>query len=109
MADLIKTIAIRDSGVTQTMTAAALTQTIVCYKDEKIAVIVTNGSGASITATIKKGTGIRSTLGDLVVTVPAGTTSVIGALDSMRFATSGKLALAISVVTSVTIGVIQLP
>jgi hypothetical protein len=109
MADLVKTVAVRDSGVVHSMAAAASTQTIPYAKDEITAILVTNASAASITATINKGTGIRSPLGNLVVTVAAGATEIIGPLDSMRFGAGGKYTLAISLITSITVGVIQLP
>lgn len=87
MADITKTQATRDGGVQLTATTGAATQTIACDTlDETTAFLVSNSStSAAATVTIKAGNGIRSAIGDLVVTVPAESEYIIGPLDSMRF------------------------
>lgn len=109
MADYNKTLAVRDGSIAYTENAAAASATVPIYKDEKLAVIANNASGAAVTVTIKAGDGIRNVLGDLTVSVPAGSKMVIGPLDSMRFGAGGKLTVTTSAQTSVTIGIIQLP
>ncbi len=78
--------------------------------DEKTAIIINNKneSEASV-VTVKAGNGMRSSIGDLVVTVNAGDTVVLGPLDSMRFKnlTTGQVTIEISGGTT-TLNVITL-
>lgn len=109
MADYNKVLAVQDGNIAYTENAAAASATIPIYKDEKLAVIVNNASAGAVTATVKAGDGIRSVLGDLSVSVPAGAKMLIGPFDSMRFGSGGKLTVTTSSQASVTVGVIQLP
>ena len=109
MADMNKILAVRDGSITYTENAAAASATIPIYKDEKLAVLANNASAGAVTVTVKAGDGIRNVLGDLAVSVPAGSKMLIGPFDSMRFGSGGKLTVTTSAQTSVTIGVIQLP
>lgn len=87
MANIEKTYAIRDNATELVSNTGASTQTIPCdTMDEKTAFIVTNSStSAEATVTVVAGNGIRSSIGDLVVTVPASSEYIVGPLDSMRF------------------------
>jgi hypothetical protein len=73
-----------------------------------MAIYVNNGSGAAVTATVKKGTGICSADGDLAVTVAAGKAQLIGPLESARFGDAGVITMTLSSATSVTIAIVQL-
>ena len=109
MADLAKTNAVKNGNITFSPAAAALTQTIPVTKDERMCIYVKNGSASSINATISKGNGIAG-VADLVVAVPATSEMIIGPLESAKYidTTTGKITLGISVITSVTLAVIQL-
>ena len=100
MANVIKTYAVRDSATELKTTAGVETQTIPCdTMDEKTAFIVTNISWEEdAIVTVVAGNGIRSSIGDLVVKVPAGAEYIIGPLDSMRFKdmTTGNVTVRIS-------------
>lgn len=87
MANIEKTYAIRDNATALVSTNGAQEQTIPCdTMDEKTAFIVTNSSAAEeATVTVVAGNGIRSSIGDLVVAVPASSEYIVGPLDSMRF------------------------
>lgn len=110
MADIAKTNGVKNGSVVFTPAAGAASQTIPVSKDERMCVYVKNGSGAGITATVKKGNGICSVDGDLAVSVGAGAEAIIGPLESARFVdtTTGKITLTLSATTTVTVGVIQL-
>lgn len=108
MADIAKTLGVTNGSVVFAPEAGASSATIAISKDERMCVYVKNGSGASINATVKKGTGIKSVEGDLVVAVAAGKEAIIGPLESARFGDAGKITLTLSATTSVTVGVIQL-
>jgi hypothetical protein len=108
MANIAKIEAVKNGNIEFALVAGAASQTIAVGKDERMAIVVTNGSAAPITATIKKGTGICSVDGDLPVTVAAGESQLIGPLESARFADAGIITMTLSDATSVTIGVIQL-
>jgi hypothetical protein len=108
MADIAKTQGVTNGSVVFTPVAGATSQTIVVSKDERMCIYIKNGSAASVTATVVKGNGIASAMGDLAVTVAAGAEVIIGPLESARFATNGKITLNLSNATSVTLGVIQL-
>ena len=87
MANIEKTYAHRDSAVELVATNGVQEQTIYCdTMDEKTAFIVTNTSTTEeATVTVKAGNGIRSSIGDLVITIPASAEYIVGPLDSMRF------------------------
>ncbi len=99
MANIEKTYAIRDNATNLVSTPGSATQTIACdTMDEKTAFIVSNTSSSSATVTVLAGNGIRSSIGDLVVTVPASSEYIVGPLDSMRFKnlTDGSITVRIS-------------
>jgi hypothetical protein len=110
VADIAKTMAVKNGSVAFTPTAGAASQTIVVGKDERTGIYVKNGSAAPINVTVKKGNGICSVDGDLVVAVAAGAERIIGPLESARFidTTTGKITVELSATATVTIGVIQL-
>lgn len=87
MANIQKSYATRDNGTELISTTGAATQTIPCdTMDEKTAFIVSNTSATEdATVTVVAGDGIRSSIGDLTVTVPKSSEYIIGPLDSMRF------------------------
>lgn len=86
MANIIKTYATRDSATKLVATSGVSTQTIACdTMDEKTAFIVSNTGSADAKVTVVAGDGMRSSIGDLIVTVPASSEYIIGPLDSMRF------------------------
>lgn len=121
MADLTKTLAVRDSSATFNLNNGAASQTIVCNEDdEKVVIYVTNSDATTARVNINKGNGIRSILGDLKVDVAQNATKVIGPLDSMRFKnmTTGKITATVTgtndaafggTITNVKIAVVQLP
>jgi hypothetical protein len=102
---------------------------VVVQDISKLLIVITNGGGSSITATVRAtGNGVdtggntqvspapsnvaftQATTGDLAVTIGAGATSVIARLTSGRFEQpDGNLYLDWSAVTSVTFYVYQLP
>lgn len=100
MADILKTYARRDSATKLLSTNGEQEQTIHLDRmDEKTAFIVTNTSWVEdAIVTVAAGNGIRSSIGDLVVNVPAGAEYIIGPLDSMRFKDmrTGKVIVRIS-------------
>lgn len=86
MANITKTYATRDEATNLVATAGKATQTIACdTMDEKTAFIVANTGSSSATVTVVAGDGMRSSIGDLVVEVPATSEYIVGPLDSMRF------------------------
>lgn len=86
MANITKTYATRDSATELVATSGAATQTIACdTMDEKTAFIVSNTGDSNATVTVMAGDGMRSSIGNLVVTVPASSEFIVGPLDSMRF------------------------
>lgn len=82
-----KTIAKRDDATLLEATAGAAAQKIVCDGlDEKTAIIVQNTSQSeAATVTVVAGNGMRSSIGDLEINVPASSEYIVGPLDSMRF------------------------
>ena len=99
MANIEKTYAIRDNATKLVATNGVATQTIPCdTMDEKTAFIVTNTSAEDATVTVVAGNGIRSSIGDLVITVPVSSEYIVGPLDSMRFKdlTTGNITVKIS-------------
>ncbi|MBR0277260.1 MAG: hypothetical protein IJQ50_02205 [Clostridia bacterium] len=87
MSNISKTYATRDGAKALAATQGAASQTIACdTADERTAFIVTNSSDSeAATVTVVAGNGIRSSIGNLVVTVPKSSEYIIGPLDSMRF------------------------
>ncbi len=108
MADIVKTNAVKNGGVALSTTAGEASQTVAIGKDERMCIIVNNGSGAAVSAGVSAGNGICSVEGDLEVSVAAGAIEVIGPLESARFGADGKFTLELSATSSVTVGVIQL-
>ena len=86
MANITKTYATRDNATELVATKGTATQTIACDTlDEKTAFIVSNTGSSSATVTVAAGDGMRSSIGNLVVEVPAESEYIVGPLDSMRF------------------------
>lgn len=110
MADFNKINAVTNGSVTFTPSAGAASQTVSVGKDERMCIYVKNGGAAAITATVVKGNGIASAMGDLVVNVGVGEEKIIGPLESARFVdtSTGKITVNLSGTTSVTIAAIQL-
>lgn len=121
MADLTKSLAVRDSSATFTLNNGAASQTVVCNtKDERVVIYVKNTDATTARVKIAKGNGIRSILGDLKVDVAQNAEVVIGPLESARFKdlTTGKITVAITgtndaafggTVANVKLAVVQLP
>ncbi|MBQ2753974.1 MAG: hypothetical protein IJA19_01590 [Clostridia bacterium] len=101
----------RDNAVVCVLEAGSQTQAFDYNTvDEKTAVIISNTHASDVSeVTVKAGNGMRSSIGDLVVTVNAGETVVLGPLDSMRFKdlTTGQITIEISGGTT-TLNVIAL-
>jgi hypothetical protein len=111
MADVAKTLGVKNASVAFAPVAIALSQTVVVGKDERMCIYVDNAqAGATNTITVKKGNGICSVDGDYVVEVPQASKVIIGPLESARFVdtATGKITVEASVTTTTTIGVIQL-
>ena len=86
MDNITKTYATRDGAKELIATSGNNTQTIACdTMDEKSAFIVSNTGSSPATVTVLAGNGMRSSIGDLVIDVPANSEYIIGPLDSMRF------------------------
>ena len=86
MENITKTYAVRDNATELIATPGADEQTIACdTMDEKTAFIVSNTGSSSATVTVVAGDGMRSSIGDLVIEVPASSEYIVGPLDSMRF------------------------
>lgn len=86
MENITKTYAIRDNATELVSTPGVESQTIACdTMDEKTAFIVSNTGSSSATVTVVAGDGMRSSIGDLVIDVPASSEYIVGPLDSMRF------------------------
>ena len=110
MADIAKTNGVKNGSVAFAPVAIALTQTVVVSKDERMCLYVNNAqAGATNTITVKAGNGIAGT-NDFVIVVPQASSVIIGPLESAAFVdkSTGKITVTASVVTSTTIGVIQL-
>jgi len=110
MADVAKTNGITNGSVAFAPVAIALTQTVVVGKDERMCIYVNNAqAGAANTITIVKGNGIAG-VADKVIVVPQASSVIIGPLESAAYGDklTGKITITASVVTTTTIGVIQL-
>lgn len=105
MSNIKKAYAKRDDGTKLVSTKGTATQTILCDSpDERTAFIVENSSTSeSATITVMAGDGLRSSIGNLTVTVPESSEYIIGPLDSMRFKnmTDGTITVKISGGTTV--------
>ena len=111
MADVAKTNAVKNASIAFAPEAIALTQTIIASKDERMCIYVNNAQAAAVnTITVVAGDGICSVDGDYVVEIPAAESVIIGPLETARFINkaTGKITVTASVVTTTTIGVIQL-
>ncbi|MBO7208429.1 MAG: hypothetical protein J6V58_01685 [Clostridia bacterium] len=101
----------RDNAVVCTVEAGTGVQTFDYNTiDESTAIIITNTNvSEAAEVTVKAGNGMRSSIGDLVVTVAAGDTVILGPLDSMRFKdmSTGQVTIEISGGTT-TLNVIAL-
>ena len=79
-----------DSITTSSIVASAATGQIPCEngKDHKMAVLVVNGDDEAVMFTVKapaSGGGVRSSLGDLEITIAAGDQALIPLFDTARF------------------------
>ncbi len=108
MADIDKTMAVKNGSVVFTPVAGAASQTIPVSKDERMVIYVNNGGSTAITATVKAGNGICSVQGDFTVSIGAGDIAIIGPLESARFGNNSVMELDLSATASITVGVIQL-
>nr|DAP69545.1 MAG TPA: hypothetical protein [Caudoviricetes sp.] len=85
MADINRVLGVRDAGSeTFTMSDGAAEQTAVAGQDERYCLLVENSDTSTAGVIIKAGDGIRSSIGDLLVTVAQNERKVIN-LDSSRF------------------------
>jgi hypothetical protein len=110
MADVAKTLGVKNGSVAFAPVAIALTQTVIVSKDERMCIYVNNAqAGAVNTITVVKGNGIAA-VADFVIAVPQASSVIIGPLESAAFIdkTTGKITITASVLTTTTIGVIQL-
>ena len=110
MALIAKTNGVKNGSVAFAPVAIALTQTIAVSKDERMCIYVDNAqAGAINTITVLKGNGIAG-VADLVIAVPQASKVIIGILESAKYAdkATGLITVTASVVTTTTIGVIQL-
>lgn len=100
-----------DSLTTSTIVASAATGTIPCGsgKDTRLAVWVKNGDTAAIKLVVKapsSGGGVRSSLGDMAVTVASGDEALIPLYDTARFKAmaSGNIGYALTDTSDVALG-----
>ncbi len=85
MADINRVLGVRDAGSeTFTMSDGAAEQTAVAGQDERYCLLVENSDTSTAGVIIKAGDGIRSSIGDLLVTVAQNERKVIN-LESSRF------------------------
>ena len=85
MADINRILGMRDAGSeTFTMSDGAAEQTAVAGQDERYCLLVENSDTSTAGVIIKAGDGIRSSIGDLLVTVAQNERKIIN-LDSSRF------------------------
>ena len=85
MADINRVLGVRDAGSeTFTMSDGAAEQTAVAGQDERYCLLVENSDTSTAGVIIKAGDGIRSSIGDLLVTVAQNEHKIIN-LDSSRF------------------------
>lgn len=85
MADINRVLGVRDAGSeTFTMSDGAAEQTAVAGQDERYCLLVENSDTSTAGVIIKAGDGIRSSIGDLLVTVAQNERKIIN-LESSRF------------------------
>jgi len=104
------------SGVEPTYTAANSEDTVKVNTAQRNFLHVKNGGGSSINVTITavktsarvQGVGVV-TVGDLVVSVPAGEERIIGPFTEAYMDTDGEVTIEYSGTSSVTAGVFSLP
>lgn len=85
MADINRVLGVRDAGSeTFELSAGAAEQTAVAGQDELYCLLVENSDTNTAGVIIKAGDGIRSSIGDLLVTVAQNERKIIN-LDSSRF------------------------
>lgn len=110
MADVAKTLGIKNGSIAFAPVAIAATQTIVAGKDERMCIYVDNAQAAATnTITVVKGNGIAG-VADYAVVIPQASKVIIGPLETAAFVdtTTGKITVTASTTTTTTIGVIQL-
>lgn len=85
MADINRVLGVRDAGSeTFTMSDGAAEQTAAAGQDERYCLLVENSDTSTAGVIIKAGDGIRSSIGDLLVTVAQNERKIIN-LESSRF------------------------
>lgn len=85
MADINRVLGVRDAGSeTFTMSDGAAEQTAVAGQDERYCLLVENSDTSTAGVIIKAGDGIRSSIGNLLVTVAQNERKIIN-LESSRF------------------------
>lgn len=109
--DLVANSAVADP--TYTAADAANGMKVTAAELSKIILHVKNAGGADRTVTIKAGSSNppawRKGLGDLAVTVTAGTNRFIGPFESARFGNAGDLNIDFDAATSTTVAAYKAP
>jgi hypothetical protein len=119
MADLTKTLAVKNGNATPTVNNGAASQTIVISKDERFILRVTNTDAVAARIRVKAGNGIASVMGDKYVDLAQNAVAVLGPFESARFGDNltGKITVVITgtndaafggTITNVKIEAIQL-
>ena len=86
MADLTRSTCVTNGSAEIYYNAASSTSLSFAFvKDSRAAILIKNDGAATLSATVSKGTGISSVMGDLAVSIPAGEEYVVGPLESARF------------------------
>ena len=108
MADVVKTLGVKNASVAFAPEAIAATQTVVVSKDERMCIYVDNAQAAApTTITVVKGNGIAG-VADYAVVVPQASKVIIGPLESAAFASDGVITVTASAIATTKIAVIQL-
>ena len=109
MADVTKSVCVTNGSADIVESNAAASQTFDVGKDEKFRILIDNGGATTLSATISKGTGIASVMGDLAVSVDPETKKIIGPLESARFKnmSTGKVTMTLGATASITVAAIE--
>lgn len=115
MADISVTD-IAPNGVAKSLAAGASTFTVPVAGEDRIYLEVANGGGSSINVTITKQTTSVTvpgegpvTLANRVIAVANGASKLIGPFGASDIAADGKVYIALSVTTSVTVAAFRVP
>jgi hypothetical protein len=84
-----------DAKAPSDIVAAAAAQTVPCGKDNRLALRVKNGGEAAAVVRVTPGSGPRAALGNMDVTVAAGTTAYIALFDTARYKSGGVINVAL--------------